>query len=280
MPQGPLPSPDEILAREATARRPAAYAAIASALLVVIAMIVEWTLSHSHIPDFDATDLAQTLALVHDGQPFPRSFLTAVAQFQLDHAPENFVIALLRGASVILLLPMVLFVGRAVRDRGGQLGAWVRPAAIAGYVVSGILSFVIFGVLQLAIYRTARDHGFLPSDIWDAVRDSPSNGAQFALLISSALAGITLALTSVQAVRVGLLPKVIGYAGVLIGVMFVIPLDQSNVIRAIWFVALAFIVMGRLATGTPPGWTTGTAVAPEPRQPAAPRGKKGESAPA
>lgn len=278
MAKAPLPSPDEILAREARSRRPAAYTALASALFVVIALVLEYKLSHSNIPDFDATDLAQTLALTHDGQAFPRSYLTAVAQFQLDHSTLNVATALARAISVLLLIPMTLLLLRAVRDRGGPIANWFIPTTVVALVIVGVVQFVIYGVLQLSIYRTARDAGFLPSDIWDAVRDSPSNGLQLVMLVASLFAGVAVAIAAVQSVRLGLLPRMIGYVGILIGIMFVIPLDQSGVIRAFWFGALAFVVSGRLANGTPPGWETGTAVAPEPRQPAAPRPKKGEPA--
>ncbi|MFT4036514.1 MAG: hypothetical protein QM679_13150 [Patulibacter sp.] len=261
-----LPSPDEILAREARARRIAAYAALASAMLVVIAMLLEYKLAHADVPDFDASDLVQTLAAVHSGEPFPRSFLTAVGEFRLQHNTINLAIWALRGCSVLLLLPMAQLLIGAVRHRGGQLAGWVAPANLIGVIVVALAAFVIFGVLEPGIYRTARDAGFLPSDVWDAVRASPINTAQIVQFAGSVLAGITLALASMQAIRVGLLSKVLGYIGVLVGLMFVFPLDQSNIVRAFWFGALAFTVSGRLPN-TPPGWVSGTAVAPEPRQP-------------
>jgi hypothetical protein len=279
MAQPSLPSADEILAREAGPRRLAAYAALLSGFLVVIAMGLEYILARKAVPDFDATDLVQTLAAVHDGEPFPRSFLTAVGEFRLEHNGLNLMIWLLRGASVLLLIPMVQLLVRAVRERGGTLGAWIAPVSMAGFIVSGAATFVIFGILEPGIYRTAREAGFLPSDIWDAVRDSPINTAQIVQFVGSAAAGVTLSLASMQALRIGLLPKLLGYVGVAIGFLFIFPIDQTNIIRALWFGAIALIVSGRLPN-TPPAWESGTAVMPEPRQPAAPRPKKGDSAPA
>jgi len=272
----PLPA-DEILAREARPRRIASYAALVSALLIVLAMVLEYKLAHSNIPDFDATDLAQTLASMHDGKPFPRSFLTAVGEFRLEHNGLNVLIWLIRAVALLLLIPMVQLLVRGVRARGGQLGAWVGPVSLVGLVVSAIGTFLVFGILEPGIYRTARDAGFLPSDVWDAVGNSQINAAQIAVFIGSAMAGITLSLASMQSVRIGLLPKTIGYLGVLIGLMFVIPLDSTNIIRAFWFGALAFVISGRMAAGTPPAWESGTAVSPEPRQPPAPREKTKKS---
>lgn len=270
MPQAPLP-PQEIIDRETPARRVAAYAAMFSALLTVIAMALEYKLSHSDIPDFEASDLVQTLAIVSDGGQMPRSFLRAVGEFRLDNNGINIAIWVLRGASMLLLIPMVQLLARAVRDRGGQVGAWVAPVSLVGLVVAALGTFAVFGILEPGIYRTARDAGFAPADVWDAVRDSPISTAQIVTFGAGMAIGLCVAFASVQAVRVGLLPRFIGYLGIVIGIMFVLPLDSSNFIRAAWFGALAFLVSGRLPEQTPPAWAAGTAVAPEPRQPAAPR---------
>lgn len=273
MPQGALPSADEIIRREAGRRRIAAYTALASAMFTVIALFLESQIAGDSIPDFDATDLAQTLALVQSGGEMPRTFLPAVAQFTLDHGTETILAAGARAISLLLLIPMVLLLIDAVRVRGGQLGLWARIAALSGFVLFAVVTVgVVF--LQLSVYRTARDAGFEPADIWDAVRDSPRTIAGLADFLGRALAGLTLSLAAVQAVRIGLLPRFIGYLGVFIGLLFIAPLEPSGVVRAFWFGALAFIVSGRLAGGTPPAWDSGVAVAPEPRMPPEPREKK------
>ncbi len=275
MPQGALASADEIIQREAGRRRIAAYTALASALFTVIALIIESGIAQSNIPDFQATDLAQTLALVESGQELPRTFLPAIAQFTLDNGTATLIAASARAISLILLLPMVLLLVDAVRARGGQLGAWVRFASIGGFVLFALVTVGVV-VLQLSVYRTARDAGFEPADIWDAVRDSPRTLAGLSDFVGRALAGLTVALAAVQAVRTGLLPRFIGYLGVFIGMLFVVPLEPSGVVRAFWFGALAFVVSGRLASGTPPAWDAGVAVAPEPRMPAEPKAKGGK----
>ncbi|MEH3052407.1 MAG: hypothetical protein PGN13_00165 [Patulibacter minatonensis] len=275
MSKASFPTPDEIVAREAGQRRIAAYAALASALLVVIAMILEYKLGHADVPDFDATDLAQTLAITKDGGEMPRSFLTAVGQFQLDHSFENVLIALLRGISILLLLPMVLLLVRAVRSRGGQLGGWVAPVVTAGLALMGILNFAVFGILQLAIYRSARDAGFAPGDIWDAVRDSPSTDVQYVMLLASLITAVAFGMATLQSARIGLLPRVVGWLGLVVAFLFVLPLDQPNIFRAIYFSILAFVVSGRAYGGTLPAWDQGVAVLQEPRMPAAPREPKG-----
>lgn len=277
MPQGALPSADEIIRREASRRRIAAYTALASALFTVIALIIESRIAAANIPDFDATDLAQTLAIVHDGGQLPRTFLPAVAQFTLDHGTQTLLAAASRAISLLLLLPMVLLLVDAVRARGGQLGAWVRIATFVGFILFAVVTVGVV-LLQLSVYRTARDAGFEPADIWDAVRDSPRTVAGLSDFVGRALAGLTLSLAAVQAVRIGLLPRFIGYLGVFIGLLFIVPLEPSGVVRAFWFGALAFIVSGRLVGGTPPAWDAGVAVAPEPRMPPEPREKRAKGA--
>ncbi|MBO9534890.1 MAG: hypothetical protein J7513_18095 [Solirubrobacteraceae bacterium] len=273
-----LPSPEAILAKEAGARKIAAYSAMASAVFVVLAMIIDATVARANVPDFDGTDLVQTLSAVQNGDTLPRSFLPAAAQFTLDHSTSIFLGTLCRTIAVLLLIPMVLLLVSAVRDRGGQLGAWVKPAAIIGYVVFGVTAVALV-LLQFSVYRTARDAGFEPADIWDAVRDSPRAAAGLGDFLGRVLAGVTLAMAAVQAIRVGLLPRMIGYLGLFIAFLFIVPLGPAEILRAFWFSGVAFLIMGRLPN-TPEAWLTGTAVEPELRQPAQPKKKKGDPEPA
>ncbi len=61
--------------------------------------------------------------------------------------------------------------------------------------------------------------------------------------------------------------------GGLVAVLFVFPLDPNDLIRTMWFVALAFVLRGMFDTAAP-AWSKGEAVIAGPRQPAEPAGKK------
>lgn len=96
--------------------------------------------------------------------------------------------------------------------------------------------------------------------------------ATFALLVS-------IVFLSLNAMRVGLLPKLMGYVGVLIGILVLLPLASGvPILPAFWLLALAYLFSGRWPGGLPPAWRTGQAE-PWPslqaRREAAGRGAKG-----
>ena len=65
---------------------------------------------------------------------------------------------------------------------------------------------------------------------------------------------------SVNAMRVGLLTRFLGYLGVISAALFVIPLVPIPIVQAYWLGALAMLFAGRSPNGTPPAWQSGEAM--------------------
>jgi hypothetical protein len=63
---------------------------------------------------------------------------------------------------------------------------------------------------------------------------------------------------SLNAMRVGLLTRFMGVLGIIVGVTFVLPLDQQGIIRVFWLGALGFLILGRWPS-VPKAWSTGEA---------------------
>lgn len=95
-------------------------------------------------------------------------------------------------------------------------------------------------------------------------------------------------LTSLQAMRVGLLTRFMGYLGIVGGVLTLFVITPVPVVQFYWLAALAYLLSGRWPSGVPPAWRTGKAErwpsAAEVRQQQAraraERGKAGGRAPA
>jgi hypothetical protein len=66
-------------------------------------------------------------------------------------------------------------------------------------------------------------------------------------------------LIALNAMRVGLLTRFMGVLGIIVGVTFVLPLDQQGIIRVFWLGALGVLFLGRMPSGVPQAWTTGNA---------------------
>jgi hypothetical protein len=71
--------------------------------------------------------------------------------------------------------------------------------------------------------------------------------------------GFAFVLIALNAMRVGLLTRFMGVLGIIVGVTFVLPLDQQGIIRVFWLGALGVLFLGRMPSGMPKAWTTGQA---------------------
>ncbi|HTX08396.1 MAG TPA: hypothetical protein VME22_07280 [Solirubrobacteraceae bacterium] len=74
------------------------------------------------------------------------------------------------------------------------------------------------------------------------------------------MVAISLVLVSLAAMRVGLLPRFMGYLGIIAGVLTILPFLPIPIVEAYWLLALAYLMSGRWPSGVPPAWTTGEAV--------------------
>jgi hypothetical protein len=64
---------------------------------------------------------------------------------------------------------------------------------------------------------------------------------------------------SLNAMRVGLLTRFLGYLGIIGGVLTIIPLVPIPIVEAYWLLALAYLLSGRWPSGVPPAWSSGRA---------------------
>jgi len=72
---------------------------------------------------------------------------------------------------------------------------------------------------------------------------------------------IGLVLISLNAMRVGLLTRFMGYFGILVAVasIFLIGSPPAVLLQVLWLLALAYLFAGRWPGGDPPAWRTGRA---------------------
>ena len=91
---------------------------------------------------------------------------------------------------------------------------------------------------------------------------------QIANYLGLFLLAMALVLVSLNAMRVGLLTRFLGYLGIIGGVLTIIPLVPIPIVEAYWLLALAYLLSGRWPSGVPPAWSSGRAEPWPPRQPA------------
>ena len=69
-------------------------------------------------------------------------------------------------------------------------------------------------------------------------------------------------LISLNAMRVGLLTRFMGYLGIFTGILVLFPIGSPvPVVQAFWLLALAYLLTDRWPSGVPPSWRSGRAEA-------------------
>jgi hypothetical protein len=71
------------------------------------------------------------------------------------------------------------------------------------------------------------------------------------------LLAIAFVITSLQAMRTGLLTRFMGYLGIIAGILVLFVITPVPVVQGYWLIALGILLYGRWPTGTPPAWDSG-----------------------
>jgi len=149
------------------------------------------------------------------------------------------------------------FLYRAARARNPELSGRIRALPWVG----GIGIAVVTVAYQIALGVNVRHFATHGSQTYEEARKAVDAGVPplFALLLQLALA-VAIVLISINAMRVGLLTRFVGYLGVISGVLFVFAFVPVPIVQVYWLGALALLFWGRMPSGTPPAWERGEAV--------------------
>jgi hypothetical protein len=235
---------EEVLAYEEGVRWRQAVIAGASGLLLLLSPLVGLAGVHPNVSEL-------TLDLITIHRRFPLDLIAAVIQ----------AFGLLALADTLGWLD-----GRA-RARNSRQMKWTGWVAMAGATMFAI------GVAggELAVSIVANKFVSSGSQTYLEANSLTSHGLIAILPIIEQLGALMLALgfilIALNAMRVGLLPRYLGYVGVAAGALVLFPVVPVPVVACLWLVGLAALLIGRWPGGTPPAWTTGTAVPWEPRVP-------------
>jgi hypothetical protein len=235
-------SVEEQLRWEAGARRWAAATALGAGALLLGAIIP------ASITSRDAPEDAP-------GAPI------ANVEFIHHHATALTVVAVLFAIGTLLIAAALVFLYRATKFRRPQL----QNVALFMAVFGPIGRAVGLVVQQVAISHAATDAVTNHPGNYFVARDIGNGGAVLAGAILGqvgALAmGFALVLLALNAMRVGLLTRFMGWLGIIVGVLFVVPLGSPlPIVQGFWLLALGVLFAGRWPSGTPAAWETGTAI--------------------
>ncbi len=197
------------------------------------------------------------VARVVSGPP-PDNLPAAMLFFHENQATQY----LSAACSVIgaLLIAFVLdFLYRATRARNPALPRQIRPLPWVGGV--GVAVFTLAS--QIALGVNVAHFASEGSQTYEEARKAIEAGVPplFGLVFQLALA-LAIVMISINAMRVGLLTRFLGYLGVISGALFVLMLVPIPIVQVYWLGALGMLFAGRSMSGggIPPAWQSGEAM--------------------
>jgi hypothetical protein len=252
-------TPEQELAWEAE-RRPVGVAGAAAGAVLVIGAPLYLLTAVQH--DFPTVGVVEALTPALRGLPeAPIDPRAAQVHFLHDHAAGVYGYAIANLIGLIAVSFAVYYLFRATRARRPELpevfkwliilGPGLAGAALVvseAVTLSRAASFPAHCVPGVACGHDAVDHVFekllLPGSVGT---------------LGTLATGFGLVLTSLNAMRVGLLTRFMGVLGIIVGVLFVLPITGLPVVQAFWLGALVPLFAGRWPQGQPKAWLTGVA---------------------
>lgn len=188
----------------------------------------------------------------------PPDNLPAAMLFYHENQASQYVSAACSVIGAILIAVVLDFLYRATRARNPELPWQIRPLPWVGGI--GVAVFTI--AYQVSLGVNVEHFATEGSQTYEEARKAIEAGVPPAvgLVVQLALA-LAIVLISVNAMRVGLLTRFLGYLGVISGALFVLALVPVPIVQVYWLGALAMLFVGRSVSGAPPpAWQSGEAM--------------------
>jgi hypothetical protein len=237
---------EEQLSWEARVGRLVAIACFASAILLVASLIY----SSSQLNE-RTNDTVDGLYLLHA------------------HKTEVFVTTLLQGLSTALLAPVLWFLYKVTRFRRPELQPLARYLALIAPPAAAILSIIrqiqVAGISNKVVEHLSANP-LPPHDANQFAKDQLAQGSVQLVGGLALAAGLGLAfafiMIALNAMRAGVLSKFMGIVGIIVGVLFVIPiLGSVPIVEVFWVGALGLLFLDRWPQGgRGPAWDSGEAI--------------------
>ncbi len=228
-------SANDQLAWEARTRPRQTVVAAAAGVLLVAAAVVQLSGTHTKVEEL-------TLDLITEHKRFPLDLIGAI----------------LNSIALGLVAWTLSYLFQLTRARNPELRDFLRWLAIVGGGLSAI-SAVIY-----AIVIASKANEFVKGccQTYQQAHHLTGSGlivvlpliAQFASLLLTA----GFVMVALNAMRVGLLTRFMGYLGIFAGVLVLFPIGSPvPVVQGFWLLALAYLLSGRWPSGVPDSWSSG-----------------------
>lgn len=257
-PAEPTPAPvEETLAYERSRGRIAGIAAILAGLLTLAGGILAGVL-YQDFPRVMLVDALREAAGEDIGRPGLR---TEQILFYDDKALELLGLSIALAIGGFLILLPLGYLARATRARRPEFPRAAFIALVAGPVLIAIAEILLQVVVTIRASDFADGSDLGTAAAHDALRSDFIVIAQIMRQAALLALGFAFVLVALNAMRAGLLTRFMGILGIIVGILFVIPLSgQLPVVQAFWLIACGVLLLGVWpGAGVPPAWKTGEA---------------------
>ena len=201
-----------------------------------------------------------TPALRGDANPVvsPRA---AEVRFISHHAFGLIAGSAMAAIAIALFAVALTFLADATRYRRPELMPAARPLVLYGGLTVAVLSVTSQVINAIDTHRFATGVDFTNHAVDQALTNGTARvAAAYLGLVAELGLAVGVVVVVLNAMRVGLLTRFMGIVGMIVAVLFVLPLGQSlPIIPALWLAFLGFLYMGRWPNGDPPAWLAGEA---------------------
>jgi hypothetical protein len=171
--------------------------------------------------------------------------------------------ALVNSLGLLALGATLMFLFRAARARKPEMNQATWYTVIVGALLAAVGGIAYAVIISVKAHDFAT-HGAQTYPQADALLSGGGIAAlQYAGLLGSLLLAVAFILISLNAMRVGLLTKFMGYIGMIAAgaSLLLIGSAPALLIEVFWLLAVGYLLVGRWPNGDPPAWRTGKAEA-------------------
>jgi hypothetical protein len=210
--------------------------AIAAGVLVMVASILGLIGPHAKVNEL-------TLGLITDHK---RGTLDLIA-------------GIVTACCQVAVAATLVFLFRCSKARRPEAPVFLAILAIAGGAITAVCAIVN----PIVLHSKVNEFISTGTQTYDEASRLTGGGILLALQIGQQLGSLLLALAvvliSLQAMRVGLLTRPLGYVGIFAGALILFPIIVIPVVQMGWLLSIGYLLTGRWPGGVPPAWQTGSA---------------------
>lgn len=181
-----------------------------------------------------------------------------------EHGRDFIVAGVIQAVGLLALVPALGYLYRATRFRRPQ-----TPRLAMAFLLSGPILAAALGIVRQAEFVSVAGDFVAglggsgsPDDRADRLIDDSALPAVSGVGLAANIAiGVGIILLALNAMRAGLTSRFYGAIGIIIGVLYVLPVvGGPQIVQVFWLGGLACLFIGKWPNGRGPAWGSGEAI--------------------